>query len=58
VPVGNIIFPLDETLLSADATVLFKKGNPLLDRFDILMKGCWEAVCWNDTGQNCNIELL
>jgi hypothetical protein len=43
VGVGKVICPFDETLLSADVTVLFKKGNPLLDRFDILMKGCWEG---------------
>ena len=36
--VGRIICSFGEALVSAGATVLFKKGNPLLDRFNILMR--------------------
>jgi hypothetical protein len=43
VDVGKVVCPLDEDLLSAGAIVLFKKGNPLLDRFNILMRRYLEA---------------
>jgi hypothetical protein len=43
VDVGKIICSLDETLISGGAVVLFKKGNPLLDRFNILMSRYLEA---------------
>jgi len=43
VDVGKIICSLGEDFLSGGATVLFKKGNPLLDRFNILMRRYLEA---------------
>jgi len=43
VDVGKIICSLDQIALSASITVLFKKGNPLLDRFNILMRRYLEA---------------
>ena len=36
--VGKIFCYLDETLMSAYTTMLFKKGNPLLERFHILRR--------------------
>jgi hypothetical protein len=41
--VGKIICSLDETGMSAGAIVLFKKGNALVDRFNILMRRYLEA---------------
>jgi hypothetical protein len=41
--VGKVVCSLDEDLISAGVTVLFKKGNPLLDRFNILMRRYLEA---------------
>jgi hypothetical protein len=43
VDVRKIICPLDETSISAGVPVLFKKGNPLLDRFSIIMRRYLEA---------------
>jgi len=43
VDVGKVICSLDETLISAGLTVLFKKGNPLLYTFNILMRLYLEA---------------
>jgi hypothetical protein len=43
VDVGKVICSLDEGFMSAGSTVLFKKGNPLLDRFNILMRRYLEA---------------
>jgi hypothetical protein len=43
VDVGKLICPFDETLMSAGSIVLFKKGNVLLDRFNILMRRYLEA---------------
>jgi hypothetical protein len=40
---GKIICSLVEGFLSAGATVLFKKGNPLLDTFNTLMRLYLEA---------------
>jgi hypothetical protein len=41
--VGKVICTLDGVLMSAGVSVLFKKGNPLLDRFNILMRRYLEA---------------
>ena len=38
VNVEKIICFFDEVLMSSGLTMLFKKGNPLLDRFNILMR--------------------
>ena len=41
--VSKLICSLDGVLLSAGATIIFKKGNPLLDRFNVLMRRYLEA---------------
>jgi len=38
VDVGKVICSLDEYIMSAGATFLFKKGNPFLNRFNTLMR--------------------
>ena len=43
VDVGKLICSLEEILMSGGLTVLFKKGNPLLFRFNILMRRYLEA---------------
>jgi hypothetical protein len=43
VDVTKIICSLDEDLMSVGITILFTKGNPLLDRFNILMRRYLEA---------------
>jgi hypothetical protein len=43
VDVGEIICSLDPDIMSSKLTILFKKGNPLLDRFNILMRRYLEA---------------
>jgi hypothetical protein len=43
VDVGKLICSLDQVALSASLTVLFKKGNPLLDTFNILLRRYLEA---------------
>jgi len=43
VDVGKIICPLDEGATSGSLIVLLKKGNPLLDRFNVLMRLYLEA---------------
>jgi hypothetical protein len=43
VDVDKVICSLDESFIAAGISVLFKKGNPLLDRFNILMRRYLEA---------------
>jgi hypothetical protein len=43
VDVGKIICSLDQVAISGGITILFKKGNPLLGRFNILMRHFLEA---------------
>jgi len=43
VDVGKVLCSLDESLMSAGLTVFFKKGNPLLDRFNTVMRSYLEA---------------
>jgi hypothetical protein len=43
VDIGKIICPLHETGSSSGLIFLFKKGNPLLNRFNILMRRYLEA---------------
>jgi len=43
VVVGKIICPLDEIALSGSLIFLLKKGNPLMDRLNILMRRYLEA---------------
>jgi len=41
--VGKVVCSFEETVGSAGVTVLFKKGNPLIARFNILMRRYLEA---------------
>jgi hypothetical protein len=43
VDVGNVMCSLDQVAVSGSITVLFKKGNPLLDKFNTLMRCYLEA---------------
>jgi len=43
VNVNKAICSFDEIIMSADTIILFKKGNPLLDRVNVLMRRCLEA---------------
>jgi hypothetical protein len=43
VDVDKVICSLSEDIMSVGVIVLFKKGNPLLDRFNILMRRYLEA---------------
>jgi len=43
VNVGKLICSFDEAFMSAGVILLFKKGNPLLERFNILMRRYLEA---------------
>jgi hypothetical protein len=43
VDVGKVVYPLGDDLVPGVITVLFKKGNPLLERFNILMRRYLEA---------------
>jgi hypothetical protein len=43
VDVAKVVCSLDESFISTGATVLFMKKNPLLDRFNILMRRYLEA---------------
>jgi hypothetical protein len=58
VDVGKIICSIDEGVMSAGLIDLFKKGNPFLERFNILMRRYLEAGLLEDSGQNCGIELF
>ena len=59
--VGKIICCLDDAIISADVTVLFKKGNPLLDRFSILMRRYLEACLlkrlWTELQHRASLEV-
>jgi len=60
VDVGKIICSLDETLISAGVPVLFKKGNPLLDTFNNLMRRYLEAglleMHWTELQQRASLR--
>ena len=43
VDVSKFLCPQDETLISAFGTMIFKKGNPILDRFNVPMSRYLEA---------------
>jgi hypothetical protein len=43
VDVGKVLYSLDEPLISGGLTLVFKKGNPLLDRFNTIMRRYLEA---------------
>jgi len=43
VDVGKLICSIDQVSFSQSLTILFKKGNPLLDRFNVLMRHYLEA---------------
>ena len=40
---NKVICSFDETFMSAGTIILFKKGNPLLDRVNVLLRRCLEA---------------
>jgi hypothetical protein len=40
---NKVICCFDETIISEDVIILFKKGNPLLDTVDVLLRRCLEA---------------
>jgi hypothetical protein len=58
--VGKIICCFDETLYTVGVTVLLKKGNPLLGRFNILMRRCLEAGLllkfWRETQHRASLR--
>jgi hypothetical protein len=43
VDVNKVICHFDETVVFSGIIMLFKKGNPLLDRVNVLMRRCLEA---------------
>jgi hypothetical protein len=43
VDVNKVICSFDETIMSSDIVILFKKGNPLLDKVNVLLRRCLEA---------------
>jgi hypothetical protein len=43
VDVNKVICSFDETIVSYEVIILFKKGNPLLDRVNVLLRRCLEA---------------
>jgi len=58
--VGKIICTLDETVISAGVMILFKKGNPLLDRFNIIMRCYLEAglpeILWTELQHQASLR--
>ena len=58
VDVNKIICSFDETIMSYEIIILFKKGNPLLERVNVLLRHCLEAGFLELHGQNCSIELV
>jgi len=56
--VGKLVCSFDEALGTLGVIVLFKEGNPLLERFNILMRRYFEAVFRKFAGEKRNIELL
>jgi hypothetical protein len=58
--VGKAVCSLEEALISVGFTVFFKKGNPLLDRFNTLMRryledGLLEKV-WTELQHRASIR--
>jgi len=43
VDVSKVICSLEETIIYSNIIILFKKGNPLLDRVNVLLRRCLEA---------------
>jgi hypothetical protein len=62
VDVGKIICSLDEMAMSGAIIVLFKKGNPLLDRFNILMRRYLEAglleILWTELQHGASLRSV
>jgi len=58
--IGKIVCSFDETVCSAGVTVLLKKGNPLLERFNILMRRYLEAGfqerIWSDEKHRASLR--
>jgi hypothetical protein len=60
VDVGKVVCTLGETLISAGSAVGFKKGNPLLDRFNVLMRRYLEAglqeMIWSELQHRASLK--
>jgi len=60
VDVGKVICSLDLVAIFGGLTVLFKKGSPLLDRFNILMKRYLEAglleMLWTEQQHQASLQ--
>ena len=60
VDVNNVICSFDETFISSGIIVLFKKGNPLLDRVNVLIRRCLEAglleIRWSELQHRARLK--
>jgi hypothetical protein len=60
VDVSKLICSLDKVALSGGITVLFKKGNPLLERFNMLMRRYLEAglleMLWTEQQHQASLQ--
>jgi hypothetical protein len=60
VDVNKIICSFDETIMSAGVIILFKKGNPLLDRVNVLLRRCLEAcfleIRWSELQHRAHLK--
>jgi hypothetical protein len=58
--VNKVICSFDETIMSSDIITLFKKGNPLLDRVNVLMRRCLEAgfleIHWSELQHRAHLR--
>jgi len=62
VDVGKIICSLDDIFMSGALTLLFKKGNPLLDRFNTVMRRYLEAglleMLWTELQHRASLRSV
>jgi len=60
VDVNKIICSFDESIMSTDIIILFKKGNPLLDRVNVLIRRCLEAglleIHWSELQHRARLK--
>jgi hypothetical protein len=60
VDVNKVVCCFDETIMSFDVIILFKKGNPLLDRVNVLLRRCLEAgfleLRWSDLQHRAHLR--
>jgi len=61
VDVSKLFCPLDETLVSGYGSIYFKKGNPLLDSFNIPMRRYLEAglleILWAELQHRASLSI-